>query len=212
MYTREGGKLNRAASSPASRDREVRMRIVAALIGTGLFATAAAAAISGEFLQPPMTPGFALGWSNPSGQMREYIPHGETVARWTQMITVQQLGYRPGLTPERFLDRWTAGFGRACQGAVIGTVTSAPLGEHAGARVRIDCSRNSQTGLSETIIGRAVMGDDQLHMIQAAARRAFTVDDERWADTVLSSVTLCAAAANNAQCATARTDRIGALP
>ncbi len=186
------------------------MKIAAALAGLGLVSAAATAAIGGEFLLLPIMPGFVLGSSNPNGQMREYIPQGEAIARWTRIITVQQLGYRPGLTPERFLDRWSTGFSRTCPGAVIGAVTPAPLGDHPGVSVRIDCPRNPQTGLPETVIGRTVMGDDQLHMVQAAARRTFTAADARWAASVVSGAALCAATTREPRCGAARTGAIGA--
>ncbi len=174
-------------------------------------AAATQAGWSGEFLLAPADSRFVFGWEAPAGHgMREYVPRGETVENWTRMVTLQRFGYRAGMTPAAVLARTAALMQAACPGATVTPGESVPLAGHVSATIRVDCPRNPQTGKPETMFARAVLGDDALHMVQAATRRVPTIADVRWAAGVLQGAVLCTASDVTSRCGTARAATPGA--
>ena len=64
-------------------------------------------------------PGFKLVFqqTNGGGYVQEAVPEGETVDRWTQMVTLtgrSGLASNPNVNPQSFLGSIAAGFKRAC--------------------------------------------------------------------------------------------------
>lgn len=172
-------------------------------------AVAAQAGWTGDFLLPPADAAFVLAWQAPPVApvaIREWVPRGESEQRWTRMVTVQQWPVRPGLAPAAVMERLAASFGPACPGAVAQSVVAAPLGANAGASVRVDCPRNPETGLPETMWARAVAVGGRIQMVQAATRHVPGPADDRWARGVLAGVTLCG---QGGRCAAARDARVG---
>jgi hypothetical protein len=154
-----------------------------------------------EHIAPPAEPGFVLGFAGQGGApIREYVPRGETVQRWTRMVTILQLGWKPGMGPRRYAMVWAQSMQRACPGATVGEVRDTPLAGHESVTVRIDCPRNPQTGLAELVVGRYVTGSEQLHNIQAAIRGPATPQAIGRVEALVAAATLCATGDSRAVC------------
>lgn len=146
-----------------------------------------------EHIAPPAGPDFVLGFAGQgSAPIREYVPRGETVDRWTRMVTILPLGWKPGMGPRRYAMVWAQSMQRACPGATVGEMRDTPLAGHESVTVRIDCPRNPQTGLAEMVVGRYVTGGEELHNIQAAIRGPATPQGIAWAEKLVGGATLCA--------------------
>jgi hypothetical protein len=181
----------------------------ALLLAAALPAAPAMAQFVGEHLAAPADPSFHLGFTSTSaGDMQEYVPAGETVENWTRMITVQRIGYRPGLTPMRFAQVWLAGLARAC-GVPAPQPTETIVAGHAAVDARFECPRNPQTGKPETVVARFVLGDEALHDIQAATRRAPAPADTAWSGRVVAGTMLCASTSPIRRCAETQQPKLG---
>ena len=167
----------------------------------GLLLGLAEAAPVAEHIAPPPAPDFVLGFAGRGpAPIREYVPRGETVERWTRMVTILQLGWKPGMGPRRYAGLWAQSMQRGCPGAVVGEARDTPLAGHESVTLRVTCPRNPQTGLAELVVGRFVTGGEQLHNIQAAIRGPVTPQAEAWAEGLVAGATLCAAGDAKALC------------
>ena len=127
--------------------------------------------------------------------LREVVLQGETVERWTQMLTVT--GYRglaqvAGATPERMGDNIASGFQKACPdsfaGKAVGRLTisgrSAYL-ELVRCGSVADMSGGPGARRSETALIAVIAGDEDLYTVQWAERgsplaTAAGFDDAKW--------------------------------
>ena len=136
---------------------------------------ASAIAQSPQALVVPTPPEFALAWSHdkPDGslQMREFVPQGQTVDTWQQMITVQHFPRLAQVEPQALLGRWTEGVLAACPKAQISRVPQAPVNGHPATRVYVhvtECGARAP----ESILAVVIKGADAMHMVQHAWRPA----------------------------------------
>ncbi|KQO58670.1 hypothetical protein [Sphingomonas sp. Leaf257] len=156
-----------------------------------------------EHIAPPVPSDFVLGFAGRGpAPIREYVPRGQTVERWTRMVTVLQLGWKPGMGPRRYAELWAQSMQRACPGTTVGEMRDTPLAGHESVTLRLDCPRNPQTGQAEMVIGRYVTGGEQLHNVQAAVRGPVTPQAIAWAEALVAAATLCATGDSRALCGT----------
>jgi len=159
------------------------------------FATAGEAAPPAEWVGQAALPDLVIGFQRAEGgsMIVERIPPGETVQRWTRMVTNQRFAgviARGGTVAE-----WHGHF----MGGLIGGCPGYRAAEPARLRIegrdaiefRVDCPRNPATGLPETFLLRAIAGRADLHVAQVAFRYVPSVAESRWARDHLASVTLC---------------------
>ena len=173
--------------------------IVIAIIALGLIETSAGAQTAGERLARPALAGFNIGYDAKSNgsAMLEQIPAGETIRRWTRMVTTQRFARLAGKTDARaFLVDLGASVSRACPGA-----KSSVEMRGAAAELRADCPLNSATGLPETFFAKAMMGTSDLHVAQVAFRRLPSTADVQWVRNYLAGVALCQAGSTRGPCA-----------
>jgi len=155
-----------------------------------MFALMTALLIGGssvEELVRPALPGFVVGYqqSVPSAAIVEEIPEGETVEKWTRMVTTQRFtGLTRTIDPKGFLTMLAQGASGGCPGATASSVQQ--MGP--AAQVRFDCPLNPATGLPETFIARAIPGASDLHVAQIAWRKLPGAKDLAWAEAYLSGV------------------------
>lgn len=155
------------------------------------FAAPAAAQPSSEWLAQGLLPGFSVGFRHAEGGslIVEHVPTGETVQRWTRMVTIQRFA---GQIP---LETWVAGFtgglAENCPGAHYSRPVQLEIEGRPAVEFRGDCPRNPATGLPETFLLRAVSGATALHVAQVAFRRVPSDVDLAWARRHLGTVTLC---------------------
>lgn len=132
-----------------------------------------AAAQDAQALLVSTPPGFKLAWNHatPDGsvKMAEFVPEGQTVETWRQMVTVQHFPRLAGADPTALLGSWTQRLTSVCPKAQVSRVPQPPVNGHSAARVYVhvtDCG----TRPAESILAVMISGRDALHMIQHAWR------------------------------------------
>ena len=147
------------------------------------------AALALEALSRPPVPGFVVGYqvARDGNLIIEQVPAGETVERWTRMVTTQRFaGAAHRLSANGLLQNMIDGLSSGCPGATIAYRRS----KGSTAQMRVNCPRNPSTGLPETFFARAMVGSSDMHVAQVAFRRSPTAADVAWAEKYLNSVSL----------------------
>lgn len=137
--------------------------------------------------------------------IREAVLRGDTVDKWTQMITVtasQGVSARPDLTPEIFAGHLAAQFRQTCPD----TVTAAGLGSlkvagYPATLLFVGCGTVGEPGErhSERAVVMVIKGENDYYTLQWAERAAaqsspVAFDEQRWLGRLkqLMPVRLCA--------------------
>ena len=147
--------------------------------------------------------------SREKSYLREMVLQGETVERWTQMLTVT--GYRglaqvAGATPERMGGNIASGFQKACPGSYAGkavgklTIAGRPAYlEVVGCGSVADTGGAPGAGHSETALIAVIAGDEDFYTLQWAERgspleTAPALDEAKWQERFkrLSPIRVCA--------------------
>lgn len=167
--------------------------------------TPALAQSGAEHLAAPALPGFVQGYqaANASQSIREEIPRGETVQRWTRMVTTQRFaGLARRASPHDYAGNVLTGVQRSCPGARTTPATAVTVSGRPAARFQVDCPRNPATGgQAETFILLAVAGPSgDMHVKQVAWRGGTTPAGLAWGRAFLAGVTLCTAADRSPAC------------
>ena len=113
---------------------------------------------------------FELGYENNTDEllMTEFVPVGETVQDWSQMITIQSfIGYRPE-TLESFATRFTQLVIEECSTSDQQIIRSDVQYGYDFLVLAISCYENMGTGLPEHMLVKAIQGDDALYLVQKA--------------------------------------------
>ncbi len=176
---------------------------LAGLVLALLLAAGTALAQSPQALLVPTPPEFALAWSHdkPDGslQMKEFVPQGQTVDTWHQMITVQHFPKLAQVEPQVLLGRWTQGVLEACPKAQISPVPQAPVNGNPALRVYVhmtECGARTP----ESILAVVIKGAEAMHMVQHAWRPTPPTREQlQAAMATLDRVRLCPA--GDAACA-----------
>ena len=146
-----------------------------------------------ERLASPALTGFVVGYqaANAAQSIREEVPRGETVQRWSRMVTTQRfadLAVRQA--PTSYAQTIASSVPQACPGAGISPIAGLSVSGRPAARIRVDCPR-SQGGVPETFILLAVAGQSDMHVKQVAFRGVRTAADLAWAERYLAATALC---------------------
>jgi hypothetical protein len=139
--------------------------------------------------------GFKAASENTKGDfyIRESVPAGETVDRWTQMITVtgaKGLAANPNVTPQSVAGGIATGFQRACPSTFFAKGLGALKISGQDAFVALASCGTAPSGPdkhSETAMVIAIKGAADYYTIQwaqrgAASDRALAPDEALWAD------------------------------
>ena len=165
-------------------------------------ATAAAAAPA-EWSGRPSASGFVVGFDKANAEQAivERIPAGETVERWTRMLTSQRFVGRasdPG--PRQLLVNMQGLMKGACPGGSTSEIVMMTVSGRPAARMRSDCPLNPQTGLPESYFIVAFAGTSDLFAEQVAFRRVPNAADLSFASKDLQQVRWCTAASKDTAC------------
>jgi hypothetical protein len=174
-----------------------------ALLLAGLIATGAEAAPPAEWVGQAALPGLVIGHrlSNGQSMIAERIPPGETVERWTRMVTNQRFaGALAGGTLDQWLSSYLSLLEQGCQGQRASTPARLRIEGRPAFDLRVDCPHNPATGLPETFFVRAIASGSTLHLAQVAFRHVPSAEDTRWAQGHLASVTLCTRTSRSPVC------------
>ncbi len=149
--------------------------------------------IFGQIVMFAYPVGFNVVHENASADryIREAVPAGETIEKWTEMITVtgaKGLAANPNLTPLGAAQALAGGFQKSCPD----TFVAKPLGgtKYGGfdaflalascGAVKSDAAPRSETALIITIKGAEDFYTIQWAERGAASETALTVDDTKW--------------------------------
>jgi hypothetical protein len=162
-----------------------------------------AAAQPSEWSGRPSAPGFVVGFDKANAEQAiiERVPAGETVERWTRMLTSQRFvgrGRDPG--PRQLLVNMQVLMRNACPGGSTSDIVAMTVSGRPAARMRADCPLNQQTGLPESYFIVAFAGTNDLFAEQVAFRRVPTKADVAFAASDLQQVRWCAAGSKEPAC------------
>src|SRR5215469_4550681 len=149
--------------------------------------------------------------TNGAFYMREQVPEGETIDRWTRMISLtatRDLGANPSATPQAMLARMTAGFQRNCPDTFSSAAPGAQTVDgHEAYEVIASCGRVTagKDTFSESAIMLAIRGSADLYTLQwtergAQSSRPPAIDTGYWTRQLarLQPIKLCPLAAGAA--------------
>lgn len=160
-----------------------------------IFAAAMALLAQGdEGLSLPMADGFVTVHHQvaQNGAIEERVPRGETVERWTRMVTLLTLN--DSATPEAYLATFTTRIANACPGTKAGPQFKSSLAGRRMIEGRLDCPRNPETARPETFVYRVYQGNGRLYMLQVAFRSVPTDAQIAWARKQLADAVICGGA------------------
>lgn len=123
-----------------------------------------------ELLMGRPNKNFELGYENNTDDllMTEFVPVGETVQDWSQMITIQSfIGYRPK-TLESFAIRFAQLVIEECSTSDQEIIWSDVQYGYDFLVLAITCQENLNTGLPEWMLVKAIQGDEALYLVQKA--------------------------------------------
>ncbi|MGH6658251.1 MAG: hypothetical protein ACREBM_01215, partial [Sphingomicrobium sp.] len=155
--------------------RAITFGLVSACLASPLSASAAS-----EWSGRTPAAGFVTGFekANAEQSILERIPKGESVQKWTRMLTSQRFigrGRSPG--PEQLLANIQGLLANSCPGAGTSPIVAMTVSGRPAARMRADCPLNPTTGLPETFFIIAFAGTTDLFAEQVAFRRVPSVSD-----------------------------------
>ncbi len=153
----------------------------------------AGAQLQDENLLVSLPQGFKVGTNQSRAGliMQEWVPAGETVQNWTEMVTVQIFQKRPDIDPAQFLGLMEKQWAGACKGSSATPVSVSKVNGYTAATILLRCPLLAQTGKPETTMFRAIKGNDSFYLVQRAVR---SVPDEARLQQVrqyLETVSLC---------------------
>lgn len=164
---------------------------IAALMATS---TGMAQSPSDWLIQAPL-PELIVGYEAERGgsSIVEQIPPGETVQRWTKMVTTQRFGgaIAGGLTLRGWVGNFLARLQTGCPGYRASEPVRATVEGRSHVSFRVDCPLNPDTGQAETFLLRAFAGSTDLHVVQIAFRHVPSSSEIAWAQAHLATVHLC---------------------
>ena len=147
-----------------------------------------------EQLLRPQTKAYVLGHQarQPStGSIEEYVPKGQSVQDWTEMLTVQDMPGSAHVAPRTFLDVMAQGWMGACPDGSVTLLREAVENGYPVAVMQMTCPNNPGTGKPEYTWMKGIQGGQRFHLVQKAFR--FTPEREQLIPWVkyLSAVVVC---------------------
>jgi hypothetical protein len=190
---------------PASSVAQNRSGSISDLASQG-YSVTAVTPIYSQLVMFSYPPGFKPAYAKDSGAQytQEYVLDGETVEKWSQMVTVtgaKGLAANQEVTPQRFLQHIAGGFQRACPSTfaahAFGTLT---ISGHDAFAALVGCGTvSSGVPRSEVAILLAVKGSADYYTIQWAERTQQSpqppvLDPAKWLARLklLNPIKLCA--------------------
>ena len=98
----------------------------------------------------------------------EWVPKGQTVENWTDMVTMQTFYHRGQLKPSDFEDRMVADWKTHCPDTSYQPIRSGVERGYAFSFWLLYCEKVSGTGQSEFTFIKAIQGNDAFYSVQKA--------------------------------------------
>ncbi|HNJ47405.1 MAG TPA: hypothetical protein PK479_03185 [Novosphingobium sp.] len=166
----------------------------AALIVLGAAKVVSPTANSDGRLSQYAVPSFTVGFqqANERGEITERVPNGETVERWSSMLTDQRFtGVAQRLTPQAYAANIFGAIPTFCPAGKGIIMNQGQVSRRPAVTLRVDCPKNPATGLPETNMMLVVAGPRDMHVRQIAWRRLPTVADLEFAQTYFRATSWC---------------------
>jgi cell fate (sporulation/competence/biofilm development) regulator YmcA (YheA/YmcA/DUF963 family) len=149
-------------------------------IGLGGTIAVGQSLLDGENLLVSPPKNFEVAHDSRSGNnsITEFVPAGETVEKWTQMLTVQVFRQSQS-DATAFLQFVGKKFSDACPGTtLVGRgIETGRVNGYVVSMLFLKCPKNPETGKPESTVFRAIRGRDALYSFQQAWR-AVPADQE----------------------------------
>lgn len=166
---------------------------LALVLGAGGGPVQAQQQLKNENLLVGMPPGFKLGFKESKNgmNMQEFVPAGETVQDWTEMVTVQVFLSRKDLQPAPFLGAMQQQWAGSCKGSSATPVVTGKVKGYDAASIVLSCPAVASTGKPETTILAAIKGNDSFYVVQRAVRSIPTREQFETMKKYIESVSVC---------------------
>ena len=143
----------------------------------------------GENIVMPLPSGYSEGFRNSQNRnlMIEYVPRGQSVQNWRELLTLQVFRDLGGRNPRRFLEAVARSAGNRCPGFESNIIREQ---REQGLRIALMIGI-CPAGNGETFIAKAISGQDALYVVQGAFRGP--IKDElvvKWS-SYLRDVSVC---------------------
>ena len=164
------------------------------LITSGLFASIVNAQhLENENLLQAIPPDYKIGHQSKRGNMlmTEFVPNGESVNNWTEMLTTQVFIGLTRPTPNEFRQVMQKSWVSFCKDANFADVAAGTENGYVFEVWIQDCPKSVQTGKLERVWFKAIKGNDSFYLIQKAFRFQPEPDQVvRWTQ-YLRSIQVC---------------------
>lgn len=166
----------------------------------------AIAPVFSQLLMTSVPTGFSTIYVNTRDRqyIRESVPEGEDVDKWTQMITItgtKDLSSSPTVTPRIYAEGMAGVFRRACPDSFsAGRISDIKISGHDGAIQIVSCgtSPSNDGKTSESALIVVIRGQNDYYTIQWAERAKpsptpVAIETEKWAErlTLLGPIKIC---------------------
>jgi hypothetical protein len=130
------------------------------------------AQLKNENLLEQMPSGFKIGYqaSHDGMNMQEWVPEGETVENWSEMVTTQIFLGRKDLDTAQFLNFIGQKWLKDCTGSAPNAIHTGNANGYPVSMLLLQCPLNLQSGKPETTLFRAIKGGDSFYIVQRSAR------------------------------------------
>jgi hypothetical protein len=151
------------------------------------------AQLKNENLLEQMPSGFKIGYqtSHDGMNMQEWVPEGETVENWSEMVTTQIFLGRKDLDTAQFLNFIGQKWLKDCTGSTPNAIHTGNANGYPVSMLLLQCPLNPQSGKPETTLFRAIKGSDSFYIVQRSARSIPSKDQIAKMAQFLGTVNVC---------------------
>ncbi|MEH2478269.1 hypothetical protein V1282_001626 [Nitrobacteraceae bacterium AZCC 2146] len=169
------------------------LRAIPLALTAALAFSAPAHALQAENLLVTKPKAYKVGFQKKSAKemMSEWVPDGESVNDWTEMVTVQIFFNLRDVTPAQYRARMEKLWGDACPGSQVRNVNQGAESLYPTMTWALRCPANPKTGKPEYTWMKAVQGRDSFYLVQKAYKFGPTAEQvASWA-RFLDDVRVC---------------------
>lgn len=148
----------------------IAIRIAFLTVAATLAFGAPARALEAENLLITKPKSYTVGYQKKSDtqMMSEWVPQGESVEAWTEMVTVQIFFNMRDVSPAAYRKRMEKLWGDACLGSQVMNVKQGDENSYPTMTWALRCPNNAKTGKPEFTWMKAIQGKDSFYLVQKA--------------------------------------------
>jgi hypothetical protein len=153
------------------------------LTGSAVFLLSVASAgadgeLIGENLVTKIPSGYELGFQQETDQakMMEFIPEGESVEDWSEMITIQL--FHPANKNAKFYESLDSSVKHACENGSTHVTATREENGYPVQVFQMYCPTNLKTGMGEVTFLKTIEGKDKFYVVQKAWRTEKYSEDD----------------------------------